>query len=128
MQADLVRQLITTFIGMGGEAIEEAKLRADFEHCFDLNDGKILRSVRLKEAYHATLECVVFDLAKEELRENLKYELEDDGTSATECLRTFFTLATLETEGGASISEAIAALQGSRVSEASVRAALSRRT
>ena len=61
-------------------------------------------------------------MAIKDARKWLADQLDSDSDSDTECVRTFFSLATFEREGGGSISDATAALKRRRVSEASVRA------
>ena len=124
VQPQLLEQLVSTYVDAKGDAMPLSELRADFEHCFALREGRVLGSARLTRAFDAGLAKAVVLLAQKEAKHILQESMTDESQSDAECVLAFFQHATLQLKAGATLSDARATLRehGRSLSEESVRA------
>ena len=121
VQPEILRQLIESY-----EPMPESQLREAFERCFAMKEGRVLQSERLGKAYDAAFALAIVPFAIREAEMTLDLGLHGDDMSDAECITTYLELATLRSEVGATVHDAVAAVQTRRpsLSEPSVRAIL----
>ena len=81
-----------------------------------MDEGRVLQSGRLSKTYDAAFAKPIVPLAQRAAADLLDSELSELASeeSDAECVKAYFELATLRSEVGATVKDAVAALQTRR--------------